>query len=91
MSILDVFALFVLGVLLCTVLVLIGVLGALPGRIARNRQHPQADAIAVGGWLGLLFGGVLWPLVMIWAYKRPGDQLLAQKKLTFGQSEDVAA
>jgi hypothetical protein len=68
MSFLDVFALIVLSVTLITVIVIIGVLGALPGRIARNRRHPQADAIAVGGWLGLLFGGVLWPLVMIWAY-----------------------
>jgi len=68
MSFLDVFALIVLAVLLITAIVLIGVLGALPGRIAHSRRHPQADAIAVGGWLGLLFGGVLWPVVMIWAY-----------------------
>ena len=70
MSFLDVFALIVLGVLLITAIVVFGVLGALPGRIARNRRHPQADAIAVGGWLGLLFGGVLWPVMMIWAYSR---------------------
>ena len=70
MSFLDVFALFVLGVLLITAIVVIGVLGALPGQIARKRRHPQADAIAVGGWLGLLFGGVLWPVMMIWAYAR---------------------
>ena len=70
---LDIFALFVLAVLLLTAIAVIGVLGALPGRIAHARAHPQADAIAVGGWLGLLFGGVLWPLVMIWAYTRsPG-------------------
>ena len=68
MSFLDVFALIILAVLLITAIAVIGVLGALPGRIARNRRHPQADAIAVGGWLGLLFGGVLWPVVMIWAY-----------------------
>lgn len=71
MSFLDVFALFVLAMLLITVIAVIGVLGALPGRIARNRRHPQADAIAVGGWVGLLFFGVLWPLVLIWAYTRP--------------------
>ena len=68
MSFLDIFALIVLAVLLITAIAVIGVLGALPGRVARNRRHPQADAIAVGGWLGLLFGGVLWPVVMIWAY-----------------------
>lgn len=70
MSFLDVFALIILAVLLITAVAVIGVLGALPGRIARNRRHPQADAIAVGGWIGLLFLGVLWPLMLIWAYTR---------------------
>jgi uncharacterized BrkB/YihY/UPF0761 family membrane protein len=73
MSALDIFALIVLLVLLVTIVAVIGILGALPGRIARQRHHPQADAIAVGGWLGLLFFGLLWPLVMIWAYTRTGD------------------
>ena len=71
MSPLDAFALFVLATLAISALVLVGVLGALPGRVARSRQHPQADAIAVAGWLGLLFLGVLWPLALIWAYTEP--------------------
>ena len=75
---LDIFALIVLAILLITVVAIIGILGALPGRIARGRNHPQADAIAVGGWLGLLFGGIFWPVVMVWAYTRPGHQLHTQ-------------
>ena len=75
---LDIFALIVLAILLITIIVIIGILGALPGRIARSRNHPQADAIAVGGWLGLLFGGVFWPLIMVWAYMRPGHRLPPQ-------------
>jgi Protein of unknown function (DUF3302) len=71
MSFLDAFALIVLAILAIATIVIIGLLGALPGRIARRRKHPQADAIAVGGWLGLLFFGVLWPLVLIWAYTQP--------------------
>jgi hypothetical protein len=67
MDFLDVFALVVLAVLLIAVIVAIAILGMLPGRIARGRKHRQADAISVGGWLGLLFP-VIWPLVMIWAY-----------------------
>jgi len=78
MSILDVFALFILAMLLITVIAVIWVLGSLPGRIARNRRHPQADAIAVGGWVGLLFFGVLWPLVLIWAYTRTNDMVAEQ-------------
>jgi len=75
MSFLDVFALLILAILLVTVIAVVGVLGALPGRIARKREHPQADAIAVAGWMGLLFFGVLWPLALIWAYLRPNRSI----------------
>lgn len=74
---LDVFALLILLVLLVAMLAIIGVLGALPGYIARSRNHPQADAINVGGWVGLFFGGVLWPLVLIWAYTKPSGEAAA--------------
>jgi hypothetical protein len=82
----DLFALIVLAVLLIAAVVAIGLLGALPGRIARNRGHPQADAISVGGWLSLLFGGVLWPVMMIWAYTRyAGHQVSANSADKQGQ------
>ncbi|UFZ08055.1 DUF3302 domain-containing protein [Bradyrhizobium ontarionense] len=74
MPVLDVFALVILTVLLLAAIVMIAILGALPGRVARTRGHPQADAIAVGGWLSLIFGGVLWPALMIWAYTRSASQ-----------------
>ncbi len=68
---LDVFALVILLVLL-----LVGAagwlaLGMMPGRIARQRGHPQADAIAAAGWWGILTMGLLLPLAWIWAYTRP--------------------
>lgn len=44
-------------------------LAALPGRIARSRQHAQADAVNICGWLGLPTG-VLWVLAMVWAFYR---------------------
>ncbi|TWU17026.1 DUF3302 domain-containing protein [Allorhodopirellula heiligendammensis] len=40
----------------------------LPGRIARKRNHPDADAIYVMGWLGFL-GGVSWIQAFLWAFK----------------------
>jgi hypothetical protein len=43
-------------------------LGMLPGTIAHKRGHPWAEAVSIGGWVTLIFGFVLWPLVMIWAY-----------------------
>ncbi|WP_261616126.1 DUF3302 domain-containing protein [Microbaculum marinisediminis] len=68
MSGLDIFAWIVLGVLLIAALVIWFVLAMLPGRIARARQHPQADAVNVAGWLGALFGGIFWPLALVWAF-----------------------
>lgn len=54
-------------VLLCLVVLLVVLIGAAPGHVARGRNHPQASAIAVCGWLSLL----LWPLwfvAIIWAF-----------------------
>ena len=47
----------------------------LPGKIARKRKHPQAEAISVAGWLGLLMTlGVLWALAVVWAHTLPASQ-----------------
>jgi len=67
---LDYFTFVVLTVLVGAGLYLAFVLGELPGKIAAQRQHPQADAIRVAGWLGLITLGVLWPFALIWAYTR---------------------
>ena len=69
MSGLDIFALIVLLVLLLAAVAIWVVLAMLPGKIARKRNHPQAEAINVGGWLGALLLGVLWPLVLVWAWR----------------------
>ena len=69
---LDLFALIVLIVLALALLALWVILGALPGRIAHARKHPQAEAIAVCGWWGVLTMGLLLPVAFIWAYTRPG-------------------
>lgn len=45
-------------------------LAGLPGRLARERQHPQADAISVLGWLSLLTFFATWPIALVWAYVR---------------------
>ena len=36
--------------------------------IARRRGHPWAEAVAIGGWVTLFLGFVLWPFILIWAY-----------------------
>jgi len=68
MSLLDLFAWIVLIVLIATLVAVIVALGVMPGRIARRRGHPWAEAVTVGSWATLIFGFVLWPLVLIWAY-----------------------
>ena len=65
------FALAVLLILAAAAVVIWVVLGYLPGRIARDRNHPQADAISVCGWWGLLTMGLLLPVAYIWAYSNP--------------------
>jgi heme/copper-type cytochrome/quinol oxidase subunit 1 len=69
----DIIAFVVFGVLLVAVVVIVVGLGSLPGRIARNRGHPQAAAVNVASWLGLAAGGVLWPLALIWAFLKPSS------------------
>jgi hypothetical protein len=47
-------------------------LAAIPGAKARERGHPQAEAINILGWLGLLLGFAPWIGALVWAYTRPG-------------------
>jgi ABC-type Fe3+ transport system permease subunit len=68
---LDYFALVVLLILGTAAAVIWVLLGIMPGRIARDRNHPQADAISVCGWWGVLTMGLLLPLAYIWAYSNP--------------------
>ena len=77
---LDIFTFVVLIVLVAAFLVLAAVLGALPGKIAKQREHPQQEAINVCGWIGLLTLGLLWPLALIWAYTSPHHTLAGTPK-----------
>jgi hypothetical protein len=61
--VLIVFALLAIGVIV--------LIAALPGKLAKSRNHPQAVAINVCGWLGLPTG-VLWVLAMVWAFLQTG-------------------
>ncbi|TWT75942.1 Inner membrane protein YiaW [Posidoniimonas polymericola] len=67
---LDYFALLILIVLVATAIAVVLTLGYLPGQIARGRNHPQAEAVGVCGWLGLLTAGVLLPAAYVWAFWR---------------------
>jgi uncharacterized protein DUF3302 len=61
-------------VVLCVMPVLAAIvlykLGGLPGAIAKARGHPQASAINICGWMGIITI-VLWPIAMVWAHLSP--------------------
>jgi hypothetical protein len=65
-------------------------LGGLPGSIARSRQHPQAEAISVCGWLGIVTI-VLWPIAMIWAHLAPGSTISGAGSTKLNDHEAVLA
>jgi amino acid transporter len=71
---LDIFALVVMGILVGFVIWLVVLLGPMPGNIAKTRGHPQADAINVVGWIGVISLGLAWPIALVWAYTRPRGQ-----------------
>lgn len=49
-----------------------------PERVAEQRKHPQKDAITALCFLSLVFGGLLWPFAMLWAYMKPPRVTLAR-------------
>jgi len=83
MGALGIFALIILLTLVVSILGIVVLLAMLPGKIAARRGHPQAEAIRIAGWLGILTG-VVWILALIWAYTDFGaghqdDAMLRQR------------
>jgi len=68
LSFLDIFAGIVLLVAVASAIGVFLLLGLAPGYVARKRGHPWAEAVAVAGWITLVFGLIFWPLAFIWAY-----------------------
>ena len=70
---LDFMALGMLVFMAILAVILFLFLGSWPGRVAVARHHPYLSAVTIGGWVSLIAGGVLWPLVLIWAYAGTPD------------------
>lgn len=94
---LDVFTFFIMVLLIAVIIILVVILGSLPGKIARQCNHPQADAVRVCGWLGIVTVGILWPVALIWAYLKPvqvktitsGGEVSSEKEL-LGKLSDIS-
>ena len=69
--VLNILTIVVLIALVALIGVIVAFLGMLPGKIAKGRNHPQAEAINVASWLGIITLGVLWPFALIWAWSSP--------------------
>jgi hypothetical protein len=67
-------------------------IAGLPGRIAIARKHPEAEAVKLMGWAGLLPTILPWVQAFIWAYK-PTDIVDIRrfpKEETRAIDEDIA-
>ncbi len=83
---------FVTLVVLVTIGALIYMeLASMPGKTARERGHPQADAISFLGWIGLLLGVMPWLVAMVWARMVPlvpANEPAAPKTTDTGNEDD---
>jgi len=89
MSGLDAFALVVLLILAATAVGIWAALGMMPGRIARERNHPQVDAINICGWFGVITMGILCPVAFIWAYSTPSGMQEGVQEGSGGSPNEV--
>jgi hypothetical protein len=67
----DWMSVFILLVMPPAAIYLFWILHILPEKAAKKRNHPQKDAIHMLCLLSLVFGGLLWPIAMLWAYVKP--------------------
>jgi hypothetical protein len=67
----DWISVFILLVMPPAAIYLFWILHILPEKAAKRRNHPQKDAIHMLCLLSLVFGGLLWPIAMLWAYVKP--------------------
>lgn len=68
---LEIFALIVIAVLVAAAIWLVVIIGNIPGNMARAAGHPQADAISMLAWIGLLTLGLGWFAALVWARTKP--------------------
>jgi hypothetical protein len=73
MTWLDVMTLAIIVIVVAVSIFFMIWLAGLPGRLANDRQHPQAAAINALGWLSFLTFFATWPIAIVWAYARPAN------------------
>ena len=71
MTVLDYFAFVVIALPPALGVFVFVFLGGLPGKVATARNHPNAQAVKMGGWAALILGVVGYPFFLAWAYMTP--------------------
>ena len=68
-------------------------LAAMPVKTARERGHPNADAINVLGWVGLLLGVGPWLIALVWSRMQPMTKVKTPSAgvTTTGREDDPEA
>ena len=90
MTSLDILALLILVLIGLILIGLICFMAILPGRIARARNHAYPDAVKIGSWTTLIFGGVFWPLILVWAFiSDPSHPKSVSRELTEQLDEEA--
>lgn len=70
---LDYVALVLLIVIVALVVYGVIAVWSIPHEMAKSRNHPHQEAIAVATWVSLFTLGIIWPFLWIWAtLYRPG-------------------
>lgn len=76
---------------MCVLIIVVGIITVheLPGKIARRRGHPQAEAIRICSLLGLIVFP-FWMVALLWAYTRPVFTPLPMENTAADPGGDVA-
>jgi hypothetical protein len=87
---LDYFALAMVLVSIIALVYIFAIIHDIPHRIAKQRNHPQQDAIHVACWLSLITLHALWPLVFIWAVAHKENPSKTTGTSTHGNAETAS-
>jgi len=90
MGVLDVVSLIILAILVVGALLLVLIVAAIPGKLAKTRHSPWAEAINVAGWIGVLLPPI-WMLALIAAFFRPHAGEGAQIAISQDETTELAA
>lgn len=86
--ILDFVALGIFVTVVISFIYLIIYIHDIPYEKAKERNHPQQDAIHIAGWISLFTLHVIWPFLWIWAFLYKPDEGWGFETATIKDSQE---